>query len=291
MEVGGFRVVPVPLATGPLPDGRPKFGAALFRNASLKLQRLEDDPSRKRFRASGFAAADLPGTLSRQATAAFADGCLVAVWPELTMTPESRQALSDQMAMEAMRHGSEHPLRLVVAGSWHEPQEDGGVSNVCHILGRTGDELCAYAKFAAFHDEEWGEEAIARGDELPIVVMRDLVVGFAICKDFCDRAVASPFADLPVDLMLVPSMGGASTMGGHLTNAEDLRLRTGTLVFVVQQSTVAATSAGSGAELGQVLLSQSRARAVPQDDIWAVHQTPVARQAGSSSGRRGSRGR
>ena len=98
-------------------------------------------------------------------------------------------------------------------------------------------------------------------------------MGFAICKDFCDRAVASPFAELPVDLMLVPSMGHASTLAGHLANAEDLRLRTGTVVFVVQQlPETAADPAQAGEEiLGQVLLSRRKAASVPQASTWAVH--------------------
>ena len=118
-----------------------------------------------------------------------------------------------------------------------------------------------------------GKEAIVHGEELPVVVTGDLVVGFAICKDFCDRAIPSPFAELPVDLMLVPSMGQASTLAGHLANAEDLRLRTGTLVFVVQQlPETAADPAQAGEEvLGHVLLSRRKAAPVPQTSTWAVH--------------------
>ena len=88
----------------------------------------------------------------------------------------------------------------------------------------------------------------------------------AICKDFCDRAVASPFAELPVDLILVPSMGRASTLAGHLANAENLRLRTGTIVFVVQQLPgTTADPAQAGEEiLGHVLLSRRKAVPVPQ---------------------------
>jgi hypothetical protein len=37
---------------------------------------------------------------------------------------------------------------------------DGGWSNLAHILNRTGETLCTHSKFAAFHDEKWGEEAI-----------------------------------------------------------------------------------------------------------------------------------
>jgi predicted amidohydrolase len=215
----------------------------------------------------------LEATITRQAAAAFADGCFAAVWPELTMPPDARQALARQLAFEALRHGPDRPLRLVVAGSWHEPREEGGWSNLARILGRTGEVLCSYAKFSAFHDEAWGEEAILRGDELPVVVTGDLVVGLAICKDFCDRAVASPFADLPVDLILVPSMGRASTLAGHLANAENLRLRTGTIVFVVQQlpGTTANPAQAGGEILGHVLLSRRKATAVPQASTWAVH--------------------
>ena len=273
MEVGGLRVRPVHLPTGPLPGGRLALGAALFRQPELQLRAVEDGPHGRGFLAEGFTAADMEATIARQAAAAFADGCFAAVWPELTMPPEARQALARQLAFEALRHGPDRPLRLVVAGSWHEPREEGGWSNLARVLGRTGEVLCSYAKFAAFHDEAWGEEAILRGDELPVIVTGDLVVGLAICKDFCDRAVASPFAELPVDLILVPSLGRTSTLAGHLANAEDLRLRTGTIVFVVQQLPgTTADPAQAGEEiLGHVLLSRRKATPVPQASTWAVH--------------------
>jgi hypothetical protein len=273
MEVGGLRVRPVPLPSGPPPGGRLALGAALFRQPELRLRAVEDGPRGRGFLAEGFAAQDVAATIERQATAAFAEGCFAAVWPELTMPPEARQALSRHLALEALRHGPDRPLRLVVAGSWHEPREEGGWANLARILGRTGEVLCSYAKFAAFHDEAWGEEAIRRGEELPVVVTGDLVVGFAICKDFCDRAVASPFGDLPLDLVLVPSMGRAATLAGHLANAEDLRLRTGTIVFVVQQlPETAADPVRAGEEvLGHVLLSRRKAAPVPQASTWAVH--------------------
>src|SRR4051794_7513084 len=273
MEVGGLRVRPVHLPTGPLPGGRLALGAALFRQPELQLRAVEDGPHGRGFLAERFTAAEMEATIARQAAAAFADGCFAAVWPELTMPPDARQALARQLAFEALRHGPDRPLRLVVAGSWHEPREEGGWSNLARVLGRTGEVLCSYAKFSAFHDEAWGEEAILRGDELPVIVTSDLVVGLAICKDFCDRAVASPFAELPVDLVLVPSMGGTSTLAGHLANAEDLRLRTGAIVFVVQQLPgTTADPAQAGAEiLGHVLLSRRKAAPVPQASPWAVH--------------------
>ena len=98
-------------------------------------------------------------------------------------------------------------------------------------------------------------------------------MGFAICKDFCDRAVALPFAELPVDLMLVPSIGRTSTLAGHLANVEDLRLRTGAVVLVVQQLPEAAADPAQPGEeiLGHVLLSLRRAAPVPQASTSAVH--------------------
>ena len=68
-------------------------------------------------------------------------------------------------------------------------------------------------------------------------------------------------------------MGRASTLAGHLANAEDLRLRTGTIVFVVQQLPgTTADPAQAGEEiLGHVLLSRRKAMPVPQASTWAVH--------------------
>ena len=101
MEVGGLRVRPVHLPTGPLPGGRLALGAALFRQPELQLRAVEDGPHGRGFLADGFTAADLEATITRQAAAAFADGCFAAVWPELTMPPEARQALARQLAFEA----------------------------------------------------------------------------------------------------------------------------------------------------------------------------------------------
>jgi hypothetical protein len=147
---------PSTLPSGPLPGGRLALGAALFRAPELRLRAVEDGPHGRGFLAEGFPAADIEATIERQATAAFADGCFGAVWPELTMPPEARQALSRHLALEALRQCPDRPLRLVLAGSWHEPREEGSWSNTARILGRTGEVLCSYAKFAAFHNEAWG---------------------------------------------------------------------------------------------------------------------------------------
>lgn len=149
--------------------------------------------------------------------------------------------------------------------------------NVAHILGRSGETLCTYAKYAAFSDKVWGEEAIVRGDELPILMAGDLVLGFAICKDFCDLAVATPFIEVPVDIVLVPSMGAASTLAGHVANAEGLRQKNGTLVFLVQQHPPGSSDAA--APLGYVLLSGPGAKPATQDQTWSIYQRPVPSNA------------
>ncbi|MBP0114352.1 hypothetical protein [Bradyrhizobium vignae] len=62
------------------------------------------------------------------------------------------------------------------------------------------------------------------------------MVGVAICLDFCD-VCETPFSELDVDVMLVPSMGNDRTMQGHQTTAAQVEVRFGTRSFVVQHPT------------------------------------------------------
>ena len=59
MEVGGLRVRPVYLPSGPLPGGRLALGAALFRAPELRLRAARDGPHGEGFLAERFEAADM----------------------------------------------------------------------------------------------------------------------------------------------------------------------------------------------------------------------------------------
>ncbi len=77
-------------------------------------------------------------------------------------------------------------------------------------------------------------ENIRRGEDLWILVLGDILVGFGICLDFCQRLGETPYRALDVDLVLVPSLGNDATMSGHAAVAQDLHINRGSRCFVVQ---------------------------------------------------------
>ena len=264
MEVGGLRVRPVHLPTGPLPGGRLALGAALFRQPELQLRAVEDGPHGRGFLAEGFTAADMEATIARQAAAAFADGCFAAVWPELTMPPDARQALARQLAFEALRHGSDAAA---------PPRRRGLLARATGggRLEQPGPRPRPHRRGAVLLRQVQPPSTTRPGARRPSSAATSCrssspATSWSASPSARISATARwprPSPNLPVDLILVPSLGRASTLAGHLANAEDLRLRTGTIVFVVQQLPgTTADPAQAGEEiLGHVLLSRRKAAA------------------------------
>jgi|GEM_PF-2414273 len=279
-EVSGLRVRPVQLPPGPgatCPGrSRLRLGAALFQGGELDTRLVQGTTLQpKRFVADTFRCLDKDAELLQQIAAAFQDRCFAAVWPELTIAPESRAFLSEQLALRALELGPNFPLCLIVAGSWHvcDPVNDGEQPiwvNEAPVFDRQGRLLLRYRKIKPYFDvKEEGEEGIASGTELPVLVAGGLVIGFAICMDFCDLAADHPFERLPVDLLLIPSMGNRATLEGHANNAKRQFVRTNTTVFVVQQ-----VLQGKGTEAGYVLHSGSAAagRGRAQSKGWQTYR-------------------
>jgi hypothetical protein len=159
------------------------------------------------------------------------DGCDTLVWPELTVHPdivdELRRALSDT------------PLRtttppIVVAGSWHVARGD-GFQNMAPVLDGRGGDLEPFGKSRRF-SFKGRSEAIEPYGRIHVLATDRELIAFAICKDFCDKAKSVPVIELDVDLVLVPSMGGRSTMTAHRGAADDMKVDFGSRTVVAQQA-------------------------------------------------------
>ena len=228
----GYRVRLVRLDTTAAPAGEQvTMGAALFPGLDLRIRREGEDG----FIITGAACEGMDETVLRQLEAAFADGCFAAMWPELTVAPALLALIRNTLADRALSEDPRTSLQFVVAGSWHV-EEQGAMANVAPVLDGYGEVKLLYRKVLPYQDRKVGTEAIAPVLEVPVLVTDDHLVGFGICKDFCDQGVALAFADLDVDLVLVPSMGNPVTMDGHRSTAKRMRTLFGTRAFVVQQA-------------------------------------------------------
>jgi hypothetical protein len=203
----------------------------------------------------GFRLADAPlagdeeAIIASQVTAAVETRTDIAIWPELTMPTRRLELLVAQLATTPLAGGR---IPLVVAGSWHvvpPPSEGGGEVhsevpadaeagrhvNRSEVMLGHGEPLLAYDKRRRFPFGELTED-IRAGRTLPVIVMEDCLVGIAICRDNCDDSAREGYWVLPLDLVIVPSMGAGSTLDAHERHAVSQRSRQGTVTVVVQQN-------------------------------------------------------
>ena len=230
-ELGGRRVRLIRERSGtcePRPVETLAVGAGLFK--ALKLLTQNDEATRT-FRVTDLDCKEHAATLQAQLDQAHKERCFVAVWPELTLPPDARAALQDELARRQL--DGDWTIPLVVAGSWHEPDANGRLANIARILDGFGKELIAYHKRRRFNAGGF-LEGIEPGNELPVLILDDLAIGFALCLDFC--ANNSPFPKLDVDLMFVPSFGDEPTIAGHRTTASRMRIDFATRTLVAQQA-------------------------------------------------------
>lgn len=204
-------------------------GAALFEDVSLDIDRGDGT-----FTVRGISCRDAVGTVERQITAAFKEGACVVVWPELTVPPMLRDSMVRILRGRIHDASPSMSLQIVVAGTWHEKGPN-GLANVATVLDGYGEIRLRYEKSLPYDDRCYGREEIAPGMDLPVLVTDDLLVAFAICRDYCELTVELPYPELDVDLVLVPSMGNDATMTGHRQTAKKVRVLYGARTFVVQQ--------------------------------------------------------
>lgn len=117
------------------------------------------------------------------------------------------------------------------------PPPDGGPDvhvNRSEVMLGDGEPLLSYDKRRPFPFDGLMED-ITPGRFLPVIVMEDRLVGVAICRDNCDDNALEGYRHLPIDLVVVPSMGAESTVDAHERHAKAQRSRQGTVTLVVQQ--------------------------------------------------------
>ena len=106
--------------------------------------------------------------------------------------------------------------------------------NRSHVMLGHGEPFLTYDKRRRFPYQHLTED-IRTGRSLPVIVMENRLVGIAICRDNCDDNAKEGYGALPLDLLIVPSMGAESTVMAHQRHAQGQRSRQGTVTVVVQQ--------------------------------------------------------
>lgn len=210
-----------------------KMGACLFKALELRPEfcSIAGD---KRFRVASVEAPSADDAISEQIAQALKENCIAVVWPELTVSPELRAKIVELIRDRDVTDELEAP-EILIPGTWHE-KTDHGTVNRARIYDGYGEERLSYDKIAPYADDGWGMENITAGDRVCVLATEGALIGVAICLDFCD-VCQTPFSELDVDVMLVPSMGNDRTMQGHQTTAAQVEVRFGTRSFVVQHPT------------------------------------------------------
>lgn len=158
--------------------------------------------------------------------------CDALVWPELTMSEERLKLVRSELKKGGLRKKGRVPV--IVAGSRHVEVAEGGYVNRAELFAGKGQLLGTYDKRRTF-ELKGSFEDINPGRALTILVAEDRLIGIAICKDFCDDIENDLYHRLGVDVVLVPSMGQASTILAHRRNAKALQSQQGSVTVVVQQ--------------------------------------------------------
>jgi hypothetical protein len=232
------------------------YGAAIFPGLSL----VPLDTSESGYRLAG---APLSGddrdVLAGQVAGAKGADCDVMVWPELTMPADRLRELKAQLAAAPL---DDSRIGLVVAGSWHVEAEPALHVNRSEVLLNDGEPIVAYDKRRRF---PWvgRDEDISVGKALPVIVMEDRLIGIAICRDNCDDNAKESYKDLPLDLVIVPSMGGLTTLDAQTRHAQSNWTQQGTLTLLVQQVPAIEGQAGPEGSAGYSFVRPAQKNSLP----------------------------
>jgi hypothetical protein len=214
-------------------ESRKSFGAALFgRDIDLEKHR-----SKTGYVAKAVIAANLENDVKGALRNSDLSGCRLLVYPELTIDPERRKLIARLLADRPWEDEADLPegeFEFVVPGSWHI-QTEKGHANEMVVLDGTGAEVLRHRKMFAAADEQGLAEEIEPGHELHVLVANGRLFGFGICLDVCQHYFNSPYTEIDVDYLIVPSWGNGTTMDGHIGTARAMYARFRTLSFIVQQ--------------------------------------------------------
>lgn len=263
-RIGGYRVRLYPSPDRLERDAPPAYGAGLFPDLTL-----ETPSTGERFRVDAVNCPDQVQQVSDHLAAGHAASCSVVAFPELTIDPALREAIRlGLLTAEWRAPENSWQLRLVMAGSWHETDDDKRY-NTATVFDGFGEVLLQHRKLFPYSDPKLGLEDIALGEELSVLVMEDAIIAFGVCRDFCEHGDRNPYLDLDADLFLVVSYGERESMDGHLLTAKLVRIRYRAHSFVVQQD-----ETGYPGRLGYVLTPYDGPRArtedVAKDSAWSL---------------------
>jgi predicted amidohydrolase len=213
-------------------SGASNFGAVLFPEYTFTCTQTATT-----FVVDAVDIPNAPDIIKQACEAAHREECVTAVFPELMIDPQSRDLIQEQLRTKPwLKEGSKpHSPRFVVAGSWHE-MSGSSRYNVATVFDGHGVEVLRHRKRFVYKDESSRAEEIQHGNELEILVLSDALFAFGICLDFCHRCFTTPYGELDVDFVVVPSCGNETTMGGHIRTALDLHDARKTRSFVVQEA-------------------------------------------------------
>ena len=243
------------------PDRDRPLGAAMFERF-----RLVYEGDGETLRILGVECEGAERSIDRQVSAAVVAHCSAIVWPELTMPPTFVEALGRRLEQEALSSAPASGPNWVLAGSWNNGNP---ASNVAPILDGYGQRVFDCVKSIPYREMGLGREEMQPGYRVPILVTDRELIAFGICRDFCELGQQTPWSNLNVDLVVIPSMGDETTMQGH-RSAAHLGAAGGQRAFVVQQR--ATTETGN---LGWVLPPTSKPGsleiAAMEQGAWSEH--------------------
>jgi hypothetical protein len=205
------------------------FGAAMFEDMQLS----EHFPGTPSIVMASAHLANIETLLADQIASGEADGCTILAWPELSMPGASEATLRGLLRSAPLREGR---VPVVVAGSWHVacPNQSDTFANESVLLDGRGRTLATYRKRIPFVSKGRSER-IELGRELLVLASADALISIAICRDFCDDTPSCGYDDLPLDMIVIPSMGGAETLAAQLRHAKMQQSKQGSATFLIQQ--------------------------------------------------------
>ncbi|KUL23719.1 hypothetical protein [Chlorobium limicola] len=164
-----------------------------------------------------------------------ADGVHLLIMPELTITPNIRATISEQMMDLALRDGEDHELSvpIIVPGSFHEQCKSKWRNHAEAICGLDGTTLFGSDKRERVTYNGCGE--MIESSPTPITCLTSPLglIGMTICRDLFMGNSATVLQSLPLDWLFVPSM--SDKLGPHKATAKTLYDTRGTIIAVANQ--------------------------------------------------------
>jgi hypothetical protein len=158
------------------------------------------------------------------------------VFPELTVPLGEREVLRKALQRKLWLNGLNGPKpALVVGGSWHIQSDSGDYFNCSPVYDGDGRKLGCHHKHQPYSHGDLVEN-IKDSDSILVLASDEFTVAISICLDFCQSGDSiNPYDELDVDLVLVTSMGGETTMKSHSAVAKRIWDRRKTSTLVCQQ--------------------------------------------------------